>query len=81
MTNYIRLLTAEVLPPFQGGLAGLFGYGLNRILESRVPRTASTSSHRQSLRRRLRLGRQLRPSVESRVARHDRLRQWGHVGR
>ena len=26
------------LPPFQGGLAGLFGYGLNRVLESRVPR-------------------------------------------
>jgi para-aminobenzoate synthetase component 1 len=37
MTNYIRLPTLEGLPPFQGGLAGLFGYGLNRTLESRVP--------------------------------------------
>jgi para-aminobenzoate synthetase component 1 len=25
------------LPPFQGGLAGAFGYGLNRALEPRVP--------------------------------------------
>ena len=37
MTNYIRFPTAEGLPPFQGGLAGLFGYGLNRVLEPRVP--------------------------------------------
>ena len=37
MTNYIRLETLDGLPPFQGGLAGLFGYGLNRTLESRVP--------------------------------------------
>ena len=37
MTNYIRLPTLEGLPPFQGGLAGLFGYELNHILEPRVP--------------------------------------------
>jgi para-aminobenzoate synthetase component 1 len=37
MTNYCRLPTLEGLPPFQGGLAGLFGYGLNRVLEPRVP--------------------------------------------
>jgi para-aminobenzoate synthetase component 1 len=32
-----RLPTIEGLPPFQGGLAGVFGYGLNRALEPRVP--------------------------------------------
>jgi len=37
MTNYIHLPTVEGLPPFQGGLAGLFGYGLNRTLEPGVP--------------------------------------------
>lgn len=37
MTNFIRLPTVEGLPPFQGGLGGLFGYGLNRVLEPRVP--------------------------------------------
>jgi para-aminobenzoate synthetase component 1 len=37
MTNYIRLPAVVELPPFQGGLAGLFGYGLNRTLERRVP--------------------------------------------
>src|SRR5262249_13205128 len=36
MTNFIRFPSAEGLPPFQGGLAGLFGYGLNRVLEPRV---------------------------------------------
>jgi para-aminobenzoate synthetase component I len=35
--NDVRLPTIEGLPPFQGGLAGLFGYALNRILEPRVP--------------------------------------------
>jgi para-aminobenzoate synthetase component 1 len=37
MTNYVRLPTVDGLPPYQGGLAGLFGYGLNRMLEPRVP--------------------------------------------
>lgn len=31
-----RLATIPELPPFQGGIAGLFGYGLNRSLE-RIP--------------------------------------------
>ncbi|MDB5308252.1 MAG: Chorismate binding-like protein [Gemmataceae bacterium] len=37
MTNDVRFPTVPGLPPYQGGLAGLFGYGLNRILERRVP--------------------------------------------
>src|SRR5690606_13370059 len=37
MTNAVRLPTIDGLPPYQGGLAGLFGYGLNRVLEPRVP--------------------------------------------
>lgn len=32
-----RIDSLEGLPPFQGGVAGLFGYGLNRRLEPRVP--------------------------------------------
>jgi para-aminobenzoate synthetase component 1 len=34
-----RLPPIEGLPPFQGGLAGLFGYGINRALEPRVSRS------------------------------------------
>lgn len=37
MLNNVRLPTIEGLPPFQGGIAGLFGYDLNRVIESRVP--------------------------------------------
>jgi para-aminobenzoate synthetase component 1 len=37
MTNYLRFPTAEGLPPFQGGLAGLFGYEVGRTVEPRVP--------------------------------------------
>src|SRR3954447_200187 len=37
MTHGISFPTIEGLPPFQGGLAGLFGYDLNRSLEKRVP--------------------------------------------
>jgi len=37
MTNFIHMPSVEGLPPFQGGLAGLFGYGLYRMLEPRVP--------------------------------------------
>ncbi len=32
-----RIDSLEGLPPFQGGVVGLFGYGLNRRLEPRVP--------------------------------------------